>query len=296
MVGGHKDNFLLEIGNPFKRNHFLRSWQSDRYHKIKIDWRQGVEEGRFSGEFIEEMRKEAFFKILYECEFPEAVEVDESGWMSLLTDKQVENALVKTVEPQGKKRLGVDIARGGNYNIFVLRQSNYAKILEKNRDPDLMATVGKIKRIMKDEGIEAKNVFLDDVGIGGGVTDRLKEQDIRINAVKGGAKAKDSEKFTNTRAEAYWELRKWIKEGGALERDEAFYQLTEIRYKEDSSGKLKIEPKEEILTRGIESPDVADALMLTFADRKEEQVPRLIKFNKESLFRRIPPLERPHMF
>lgn len=264
MIGGHKDNFLLEIGNPFRRNHFLKAWQSDIYNKIKIDWRQGVKEGRFSESFIEEMRKEAFFKILYECEFPEISEIDEQGWSVLLTDKEIESAMEKQVEPVGKKRLGVDIGRGGNYTVFVLRIDNYAKILEKNKDPDLMTQVGRIKRISEQEGISAENICIDDVGIGGGVTDRLKEQGYKVNAIKEGEKAKNNEKFVNVRAENYWELRKWILEGGALEKNEDWYQLCEIRYKEDSSSRLKIESKEEMKKRGLESPDVADALMLTF--------------------------------
>jgi hypothetical protein len=269
MIGGHKDNFLLEIGNPFRRNHFLKAWQSDNYNKIKIDYRQGIREGRFSPEFIEEMRKEAFFKILYECEFPELNEIDESGWSVLLTDKEVEQAMYKNLYAiEGKKRLGVDIGRGGNYTVFVLRTDNYAKILEKNRDSDLMAQVGRIIRIMQDENILAEDVFIDDVGVGGGIVDRLKEEGYKVRAVKEGEKAQNSEKFVNVRAEAYWELRKWILDGGALEKNEDWYQLCEIRYKEDSSSRLKIESKEDMRKRGLESPDVADALMLTFANTK----------------------------
>lgn len=270
MLGGHLDNFLLEIGNPFRRNHFLKSWQSDGYNKIKIDWRQGVKEGRFSKSFIEEMREEAFFKILYECQFPELGEIDEQGWSVLLTDKEVEVAMARQIEPTGKKRLGVDIGRGGDYTVFVLRTDNYARILEKNRDPDLMAQAGKILRIMREENITAENVFVDDVGVGGGVTDRLREQGCQVNAVKSGEKAKKEEKFTNVRAEAYWELRKWILGGGILEKNGDWYQLYEIRYKEDSASRLKIESKEEIRGRGTESPDTADALMLTFAGPKSQ--------------------------
>ncbi len=265
MIGGHKDNFLLEIGNPFRRNHFLKTWQSDNYQKIKIPWEQGVKEGRFSESFIEEMRKEARFKILYECQFPELGEVDEEGWGTLVTDKDIEESMNKQTVPEGAKRLGVDVGRGGNYTVFVLRTDNYAKVLEKNRDPDLMSQVGRIKRIMDQEGILAENVFVDDIGIGGGVVDRLKEQSIEVKAIRVGDKAENEKKFINTRAEAYFRLREWILAGGVLEKSEDFYQLYEIRYKEDSSSRLKIEPKEDIRMRGSTSPDVADALMLTFA-------------------------------
>ena len=54
--------------------------------------------------------------------------------------------------------------------------------------------------------------------------------------------------------------------GGKLEKDDDWYQLTQIKYNiVDSSGKLKIMSKQEMLRDGIDSPDVADALAMTFA-------------------------------
>lgn len=172
-------------------------------------------------------------------------------------------------ESDNSKRLGVDIAQGGkNYSVWVIRQGKHAFIKEKNRDPDLMSQVGKTKRIMEEEGIEPENVFIDEVGVGAGVVARLKEQDLRVNAIKGGAQAQDSEHFVNVRAEAYWRLMRWVKDGGALEKDDDWYQLCNIKYKEDSSSRIKMMSKDEMRRQGIESPDVADALMLTFAARE----------------------------
>ena len=44
----------------------------------------------------------------------------------------------------------------------------------------------------------------------------------------------------------------------------AFDELNAIRWKTQSDKKIKIKPKEEMREEGVESPDVADALMLTF--------------------------------
>ncbi|GAJ14578.1 unnamed protein product, partial [marine sediment metagenome] len=109
MLGDKKDNFLVKIGNPFRRNHFLRTWRNDRYYKIFIDYKQGIREGRFSEEFIDEMRDEALFDILWECKFPEEGAIDSKGWLILLTDVDIERAFVEEV-PFGEKRLGCDIA------------------------------------------------------------------------------------------------------------------------------------------------------------------------------------------
>ena len=73
MLGGHKDNFLVEIGNPLKRNHFYNSFCDDSYYKIVIDYKQAIKEGRIPREFIEEMKRkmpEVLFDIFYGCKFP----------------------------------------------------------------------------------------------------------------------------------------------------------------------------------------------------------------------------------
>jgi len=279
MLGGYKDNFFLEIGNPFRRNHFLKTWHSDNYKKIKIGYDQGIREGRFEQSFIEEMMQVPFFKILYQCEFPESGEIDENGLTPILTEREIENAMKRQNVPTGIKRLGVDIGRGGDYTAFVIRMDNYARLLEKNKDPDLMAQVGRIKRIMKDEGISAENVYVDDIGVGGGVTDRLKEENIHINPIRVGGTAWKEEKFANIRAEAYWNLREWISKGASLEKNQGWYEISDIKYKEDSSSKLKIESKEDMRKRCAQSPDIADALMLTFA--KPESAVRITVFNAD---------------
>ncbi|KKM08457.1 hypothetical protein LCGC14_1724190, partial [marine sediment metagenome] len=56
--------------------------------------------------------------------------------------------------------------------------------------------------------------------------------------------------------------------------DPDWLQLAEIKYKTvDSSGKIKIMSKEEMLREQIDSPDVADSLAMTFAS--VEPVPAL---------------------
>lgn len=99
MMGGYeyRDTFLLEIGNPFYRNHFRSTWHDDLYHKIFIDYRTSLAEGRYSPEFIEEMRKEALFDIVYECRFPDENEIDENGFRVLVTTDQVEGWLTDTL-------------------------------------------------------------------------------------------------------------------------------------------------------------------------------------------------------
>ena len=267
MLGDKPDNFLCKIGNPFNRNHFLRTWRNDRYYKIKIDYIQALEEGRFSEEFIDEMREEALFDILYECKFPKAGSIDSKGWLLLLTEAQVEKAFVDEEVPFGDKRLGCDIAGGGrNYSVMVERAYNMAKKVYKKKEPDTMKFAGAVVRRAKDTGVKDKNIFVDKVGIGRGCYDRLREMKDHVVGVGGSDSPSDKKKFLNLRAEIYWRAREWVLHGGKLARDDDWYQLSEMKYKvADSSGKIKMISKQEMLKEGIDSPDVADSLSMTFA-------------------------------
>ena len=268
MLGDKPDNFLVKVGNPFHRNHFLRTWRSDRYYKIFIDYKRGLKEGRFTPEFIAEMREEALFGILYKCKFPKAGAIDSKGWSSLLTDTEIERAFVKSLDaPFGEKRLGCDVAGGGrNYSAVVLRAYNVAQKIYKKNEPDTMIFAGVIVRFAKELKIKDNDISIDRVGVGKGAFDRLREMKNKVRGISGGTSPANKLRFTNLRAEMYWRAREWILQGGKLEKDDDWYQLADIKYKvADSSAKLKIMSKEEMLREGIDSPDIADAFSMTFA-------------------------------
>src|SRR5690606_4575445 len=72
--------------------------------------------------------------------------------------------------------------------------------------------------------------------------------------------------YTNLRCEMWGELKAWLE--GNVEipnRPDLIEDLLSIRRKPNSSGKLRLETKEEMRKRGCKSPDVGDALALTFA-------------------------------
>ena len=267
MLGGYpyEDTFLLEIGNPFYRNHFYRTWNSSDYNKVFIDYEIGLEEARYSEKFIEEMRDEAFFSVFYECKFPEEDAVDEFGYRALITNEELAKSFVSECESDGELFLGADIGGGGDYNVYVLRNSKYAWIESKNRSNDTMTNVSEIQRILqKYPNLKPNRVFIDDIGIGRGVSDRLKELNLHVIGVSVGEKAKNSSKFMNTKAEGYWLAYEWVKQGGKLLKDDNLRQLAWIKYKVNTDKVLQIEPKIDLKHRTGRSPDFAEAFMLTF--------------------------------
>jgi hypothetical protein len=272
MLGGYDydDQFLLEIGNPFYRNHFYRTWHSDRYHKIFIDYHTGIAEGRYNNEFIEEMREEAFFDVFYECRFPDEDAVDERGYRVLFPMDMVQHARTDAQQHRGIKRLGCDIGGGGDKNVYTVRSDTYAHIAGQNQSQDTMSNIVEIERIMNEEGIEAEHVFIDDTGIGRGVSDRMLEKGHNIVPVVKGEKAQDTTKFSNVRAECYWGAMEWMKAGGRIENTDRWNELNQIKYKVSSDKVIQIEKKEDLKRRLGKSPDYADSLILTFAPEEEQ--------------------------
>jgi hypothetical protein len=279
MVGGYRyeDTFLLEIGNPFYRNHFHRTWNSSRYFKLFVDYHIALQEGRYSPEFIEEMREEAFFDVFYECAFPDEETIDDRGYRQLLTTEQIKAAFVDKLPPLGEEqlKLGEDVGAGGDSNVYCLRTPKVAWIESSNRSNDTMTNVTETVRIIGDHTLtkpdgttyrrlKPEDIFIDDIGVGRGVSDRLKEQGYAVNGVTVGEKPVDETKYKNIKAEAFWNARMWVLGGGKLLRDDRFYQLSQIKYKVSTDKVLQIEPKEDLKSRTGKSPDFAEAFMLTF--------------------------------
>lgn len=279
MAGGHKDNFLLESANPLKRNHFYRTMTNDKaYHKIWINEKTALKEGRFTPEFLDEMKHVMFYDVFYACRFPSAESMDEEGYQPLLTEQEINNAVgVPKIEKHADNRFGVDIARGGNRTVFAVRNDKQADIYFKALTPNLMLVVGKVIETCREFVLPASAFCLDDTGMGGGVTNRLQEQSFFVNPVVLGGKAEKIEgskiQYMNIRAKCFWELREWIRAGGIIPNDEnLILQLKLLKYRVNSSGVIQIQPKEKMELDTGESPDEADALALTFA---EDEIPRV---------------------
>lgn len=85
-----------------------------------------------------------------------------------------------------------------------------------------------------------------------------------------GGRALQEARFLNRRSEMWYGLREWLKAGGCLSHEGADSarlksELSTPLYWYDAAGKIVLEPKDKIRERLGASPDIADALALTFA-------------------------------
>jgi len=135
-----------------------------------------------------------------------------------------------------------------------------------------MDTVGRILEHADEHHINAEDIYIDDTGLGGGVTDRLCEQGHIVTPVIFGSSADEKERFSNKRTELYWRMRAALKPDAVeplyipKEFKDVAKETTWARYKPKSDRVIQLEPKEAIKKRHKRSPDLADALALTFED------------------------------
>ena len=169
--------------------------------------------------------------------------------------------------------LGVDVARfGDDKSAVIKRQGLKSEIIGTWHGLDTMDLAAKVAE-MEDEH-RADAVFIDAGGVGAGVVDRLRQLGRNPVEINFGGRADRDEAHVNKRAEMWSRIRDWLRSGGALPdgrgpmgnlAEELADDLTGPHYSFDDRSRLVLERKSEMKKRGLASPDLGDALALTFA-------------------------------
>lgn len=160
--------------------------------------------------------------------------------------------------------VGVDPARGGmDSTVIVVRQGRDIVAIKRFKGDDTMTTVGNV--IDAIEEYKPALTVIDEGGLGYGILDRLTEQRYKVRGVNFGWKAKNPVMWQNKRSEMWGAMRDWLKTA-AIPRDRQLKaDLVGPMRKFNSSGAIMLESKKEMKSRGLASPDAADALAVTFA-------------------------------
>ncbi len=187
---------------------------------------------------------------------------------ALLTVDEVEKAIGRHLREDAynwsQKRLGIDVARFGDDRTVVFPRQGLAagmpKVMRHSRTTDIAAVVARLKADWKSE-----MEFVDDTGHWGhGVIDNLITAGHSPIGIQFHGPAIDP-RYKNRRAEMWMEMAEWVKRGGALPNlPELVGELTAPTYT-FAQGKFQLEDKDQVKKRLGRSPDLGDALALTFA-------------------------------
>lgn len=159
--------------------------------------------------------------------------------------------------------MGVDPARGGDKTIVRYRRGRNAwEIPFEEIKGDNMVVANQVAHLIN---VMKPDAVCIDAGAGTGVIDRLRERKYVVHEVWFGALSKKPQ-WKNKRIEMWNDMKEWLEGGSIDDYQELKDDLVGPDYKWcDGGDKRILESKEEMASRGLSSPDHADALALTFA-------------------------------
>ncbi len=190
---------------------------------------------------------------------------------SLFSYNEIEDAMnedLDGVDKSGVFSYGVDVARYGNDKSCLSKRRGYhiygLKTYLGYSTMELANAVSSEYSLEVDKKVNA--VFVDTIGVGSGVMDRLEEKGYNAIDANASMKADSNDTYINKRAEMYFLLRDFIRKGGKVPNDEELKEeLLAIRYfYSKSNGKIQIQSKDEIKEIIGRSPDKADSVALHF--------------------------------
>ncbi len=268
---------LLMVGNPTRNTGFFaRSHKSERAGYTTLRFRCAdsplVDPGYRAGLVRKYGAESNVVRVRADGQFPRQ---DDDV---LIPVEAAEAALDRPprTEEGSQRRLGVDVARfGDDRTVFLLRCGPVVEALETTSGRDTMAVAGQAGRLA--QAWRADTLYVDEIGIGAGVVDRLREEGLPVVAVNVAHTAPPRETGKEQgrllRDHLWLTLRGWLRDeapclaGAGVSRDLAqdlAGELASVRYAFDGSGRVVIESKDAMKRRGLRSPDLADALALTF--------------------------------
>jgi hypothetical protein len=160
--------------------------------------------------------------------------------------------------------IGVDPARfGADATVIAVRQGRDIVKIIRHRGDDTMTVVGYVIEAI--EEFKPALVVIDEGGLGAGIVDRLKEQRYKIKGVNFGNKSKNPIMYGNMRAQMWGDMREWLKTASIPNDRFLKTDLISPMMKPDSRGTIFLESKKDMKSRGLASPDAADAICVTFA-------------------------------
>jgi hypothetical protein len=165
--------------------------------------------------------------------------------------------------------LGCDVAsgHGENASVIVARRGHDARFFPprifSTLDPN--AFVYEIVNAYYETG--ATMIFVDAGGVGEGTVGRLRELGLPAQGILLGGRSDNPDGNTrcgNKRAEIWCKMAQWLKVGAIPSNSQLKAELIGPSFSENARG-IMLERKEDMVARGLASPDIADALALTFS-------------------------------
>lgn len=256
-------------------------WMTEYRRPVGLDFQLDPEEADYAAMFNLDNEQMCFRRLkikddfqgdasTFDQEYPATPDLafrKTAGQVLIRSDWVTRARLARGVEGVGPRIMGVDPAEyGDDSTAFVLRQGRTTPRHERHHGRGPMEVVALAAS--RAEAWNADAIVVDAGGLGSGISDRLAEvATVPVHRVLFGERAIENDLYVIRRDELWGDMSKWFQDLPCQIPDDDSFQsdLCGPTYTHDSSRRLKVEPKEKMKARGLKSPDLGDALALTFA-------------------------------
>ncbi len=178
---------------------------------------------------------------------------------------------------KGHLTAGIDLSASltGDQSAIVVRDGNKIIAIVAWRDSDPMRVAGRCIVELNNYKVPKTNIFADSGGLGAGIVSRMQEIGWPVNGVQfGGSPLVKSDRIKNRMTELWDNMAEELANQRIILPDDPqlIAQLTGRKVIPTSSGQLRLETKAEMKKRGLDSPDIADALALSLMDTGKQKV------------------------
>lgn len=258
----------IAFGNPTRNTGRFK----DCFNKLKHRWNskqidsrtvEGTNKTQIQKWLEDHGEDSDFFKVRVRGMFPSA------SFKQFISLDDVDKAYGKIIPPDqynfAPKIITVDPAwEGDDEFVISMRQGlkfTILRVIAKNDNDFQMATL--IANLEDEHNADAVIV---DAGYGTGIISAGKTMGRDHWMLVWFSEASNDEGCINIRSEMWKKAKQWIKDGGAIPEDPVLHQeLISPEAIPRADGKLQIESKKDMKSRGIPSPNRADSLILSFA-------------------------------
>jgi hypothetical protein len=279
LTDQHTQIIWLAFGNPTKssgrfRDCFEGGKFAHRWRHKHIDSRSvSFTNKDLFQTWVEDWGEDSdFVRVRVRGEFPR---IDSESFISWLDATEAVDRDIDLPHPYEPVILGVDIGRfGDDPSVIVPRQGRDASSREWEVyfGLDTMQIAARIAAAYLRH--DAQVVMIDSGGVGGGVVDRLRMLNVPTLEVEFGSNPTimtDGVKYANKRAEIWGHMRSWLKVG-SIPGHVRGVEMTVVDelcaprfFLTRNTEAIQLESKRDMRSRGVKSPNLADALACTFA-------------------------------
>jgi phage terminase large subunit len=260
--------YVIMCANPTREDGYFY----DSHHKMRSSWAclhwDSSKSPNVSQQYVDTMRQKygeesPIFQVRVKGNFTSALD-------GVIPLHLCESAIDREVAPIKTAPViwGLDVARYGDDSTALAKRKGNI-LLEPTKEwfgLDTMQVCGMIATEYTNAFEKPQVINVDTCGLGAGVFDRLRELNYPVGSVNVAESAANNNKYMRLRDEMWWLGREWF-DGLDVKipnDPDLIAELTTAKYRIESSGKMKVESKQEMKARGVKSPNKADAFLQTF--------------------------------